>query len=199
MIEPSKADMSTGAEKGSTGMNTDLISIFTENGYTLDTEIIKGKRFYTNEKFLSTFAAHPFKALLDFGFLDKSTQMSQSLMFLHGISAFFIEKLSKNPDIEIVRTTSPLANDEKSVLLQKAPYAIGFEHITESWLECIWGNLTKAFEEDLSGFDGSAAHYLLSKNNQINVAGKVFFHLVENKNSIEYPFRFGIRKRPRQF
>ena len=171
-------------------MNTDIVAIFTQSGYALDTEITKEKRFYENEKLLLEYSSTPFKALLDFGFADKSSQMSQSLIFLHGISAFFIEKLSKNPDIEIVRTASPLADDEKETLLQKAPYAIGSEFITELWLESMWDNLTKAFEEELSQFDGSAAQYLLSRSAHINVAGKVFFHLVENKKSPDYPFAF---------
>ena len=170
-------------------MNADVIVIFTENGFTLDTEITTTKQFYTNEKLLSGFIVDPYKALLDFGFEDRSLHMSQSLMFLHGISAFFIETLSKSPEIEIIRTALPLMSDEKDSLLQRVPFAIGFEHVTSIWLEMIWGKLTQAFEAELSLFDGCAAQYLLARNNHINIAGRVFFHLVESK-SYDYPFAF---------
>ena len=170
-------------------MNTEIIAIFTENGFTLDTEPTKEKQVYTSENLLSDFKSDPDKALLYFGFEDKSTQMSQSLMFIHGISAYFTEKLSKNPDIEITHSAQPLTGDEKDAMLQKSPYAIGAEFITVPWLDMIWGRLTHTFEFELASFDGSAAQYLLTRSSHINVAGRVFFHLVENK-SAEYPFAF---------
>ena len=116
-------------------------------------------------------------------------QMSQSLLFLHTVAAFFIEKLSKNPEIEITRTAEPLTADEAYPLLMKTPYAIGSEFINFTWLAAIWIKLTKTFEAELTGFDGSAAQFLLTHNSHINVAGRVFFHLVENKDE-EYPFAF---------
>jgi len=170
-------------------MNKDIIVIFTPDGFTLDTEVVKDKRFYTNDKLLSAFADDPYKALLYFGFEDKNPQISQSLSYVHSISAYFIEKLSKNPDFEITRCAEPLNSDEKDTLLQKAPYAIGFEFITIPWLEMIWDKLTVILENELTEFDGSAAQYLLAFSSRINVVGRVFFHLVENK-SVDYPFAF---------
>jgi len=170
-------------------MNEDIIIIFSESGFTLDTEVTKGKRFYTNDKLLADFADEPYKALLYFGFEDKPPLISQSLSYIHSISAYFIEKLSTNPDLEITRCARPLVAEEKSALLQKAPYVIGFEFITTSWLEMIWDKLAIAIEIELTKFDGSAAQYLLTWNSRINVAGRVFFHLVENK-STDYPFAF---------
>ena len=170
-------------------MNKDIIAVFTENGFTIDTELTKEKRFYFSEQLLSDFQAMPDKALLSFGFAEKSPQMAQSLLFLHGISAFFAEKLSKSADIEITRSAAPLTADEAYVLLLKTPYAIGTEFISFPWLAGIWLRLTRVFEAELAAFDGSAAAYLLARNSQIHVAGRVFFHLVENKDE-DYPFAF---------
>jgi len=143
-------------------MNEDIIVIFTQNGFMLDKEVTKDKRFYTNDKMLSDFADDPYGALLRFGFEDKPQQISQSLSYMHSISACFIEELSKNPDLEITRNARPLAAEERDVLLQKAPYAIGFEFITATWLEEIWNKLSGAIETELTEFDGSAAQYLLT-------------------------------------
>jgi len=170
-------------------MNTELIAVFSEDGVIIDTEGVVGKHFYTNDSLLADFKEKPYKALLYFGFEDKSQHMSQSLLFLHGIASFFVEKLSKSPDIEIIRSAAPLTEDETGSLLQKIPYAIGAEFIDSQWLSKIWGRLTQAFEAELAAFEGSAAQYLLTHNSHINVAGRVFFHLVENKGE-DYPFAF---------
>jgi len=114
-------------EEGVERMNTDIIAIFTESGFTLDTDVTKDKRFYTNDKLLEDFSKAPYRTLLYFGFEDKPPQISQSLSYVHSISSFFIEKLSKNPDLEITRSAQPLVDEEKDALLQKAPYAVGFE------------------------------------------------------------------------
>ena len=170
-------------------MNEDIIVIFTPSGFTLDTEVARGRRFYASDKLLSDFAGDPYRALLYFGFEDKPPLISQSLSYMHSISAYFIKKLSKNPDLEITRCAEPLNAEEKDALLQKAPYAIGFEFITVSWLEVIWDKLAGTLENELTDFDGSAAQYLLAWNSRINVVGRVFFHLVENK-SADHPFAF---------
>jgi len=170
-------------------VNTDIIAVFTETGFTFDTEISKNKRFYSNDKLMEDFRAEPDKALLYFGFEDKSADMSQSLLFLHTVAAFFIEKVSKNPDIEITRSAAALTTDEAYPLLLKTPYTIGSEFINFTWLAGIWTRLIGTLEAELAGFDGSAAQYLLTHNSHINVAGRVFFHLVENKDD-EHPFAF---------
>ena len=170
-------------------MNTELIAVFTENAVIIDTELTKNKQFYTNDQLLADFKAAPFKTLLYFGFADKSPLMSQSLLFLHRVVLFFVEKLSKSPDIEITRSAPALTDDEADALLQKTPFAIGAEYIDSQWLSIIWGKLTLVLEAELAAFEGSAAQFLLTHNSHINVAGRVFFHLVENK-SYEYPFAF---------
>ena len=170
-------------------MVTDIIAIFTENGFILDSEATKAKQAYENEELLSCYWMDPFGALLNLGFEDRSPLMSQSLTYLHGISAFFIEKLSKSPDIEVAHSAPPLTEDDRADLLQRAPYAIGSEFITPQWLDALWDKLTKAFEADLAESKDSAAQYLLARNSHINVAGRVFFHLVENKSD-DFPFAF---------
>ena len=166
-----------------------LIAVFTESGVILDTEATMDKQVYINDALLADFRAEPDKALLYFGFADKSADMSASLLFLHGLAAFFIEKLSKDPTLEITRSAAPLAPEEVGHIIQKTPFAIGAEFIDAQWLEGMWEKLTRAFEAELEGFDGTAAQYLLVHNSNINVAGRVFFHLVENKSD-ECPFAF---------
>jgi non-specific serine/threonine protein kinase len=172
-----------------TSVNAELVAIFTETGFALDTEATTAKQFYADDRLLSESKADPYKALLYFGFAEKAPAMSQSLLFLHGIASFFVDKLSKNPDIEITRTSAPLTDEESQSLLLKTPYAIGSEFVDAVWLANLWGNLARTFETEIAKFDGTAAQFLLTHSSNINVAGRVFFHLVENKSD-DYPFAF---------
>ena len=170
-------------------MNTELIAVFTESGAVLDTEQTKNKDYYVSDKLMDDYMADPDRALLYFGFEYKKPSMSQSLSFIHGIAAFFVDKLSKDPDLEISRAAAPLTDDEADSLLQKTPYAIGSEFVDLAWLANIWNRLSKAFEKELEAFDGTVSRYLLTHNSHINIAGRVFFHLVENPSD-PYPFAF---------
>ena len=170
-------------------MKQEIIAVFTEQGVLLDTETTNNKQIYINERLVTDFWSAPYKTLLYFGFEDRSSLMSQSLQYLHEIAAFFIEKLSRSSDIEVTSTAPALTSDDVYELLQKTPYAIGSEFIDQPWLLDIWNKLSKAFEEELAVFDGNAAQYLLAHKSSLNVAGRVFFHLVENRSG-ESPFAF---------
>ena len=171
-------------------MNTELVSIFTEDGLILDTDQTDNKRFYDNPKLLADFKLDPYAALLYFGFEEAPPHMSLSLQFLHGIVSLFVQKLSRNPDIEITRTAAPLNAEETESLLLKTPYVIGAEHVDARWLSALWNNLAQALATDLAGFEGSTAQYLLAHNSQLHVAGRVFFHLVERSKDDDFPFAF---------
>jgi len=169
--------------------NSNLIAIFTQSGFLLDTEATNDTCYYANDELLATFKTEAYKALFSFGFENKPKYMSQSLLFLHGIAAFFAEKLSKNPDIEITHSAPALTEDEIDSILQKVPYTTGAEFVDSKWITTLWDKLNHVFKTELSCFDESATQYLLTHNSHINIAGRVFFHLVENKND-EYPFAF---------
>ncbi|MDR1138194.1 MAG: DEAD/DEAH box helicase, partial [Synergistaceae bacterium] len=53
----------------------------------------------------------------------------------------------------------------------------------------VWNNLGAVFDGEIKSYAGSASDYLKSKNSSLNVAGRVFFHLVENKSD-DAPFAF---------
>ena len=170
----------------------ELIVIFSQAGFTLDTQTTIVGQAYANEQLKAGYHENPYKALLYFGFADKSDLMSPSLRYLHLIASNFTEKLAKDPDIEITRSATSLTDEEVPSLLQDAPWALGSEFLNASWLKGIWDKLSKVFTQELSAFEGSVAQFLLTLSSHINVAGRVFFHLVENKSgdSEDYPFAF---------
>ena len=168
--------------------NKDIIVLFNPKGLTLDAQEISGKAYF-NDVLLTDFKTNPYGALFYFGFEDRSPDMSASLSFLHGFCQDFIGAISRDPDIEITKTVKTPDTAVFLDMLRSVPYAVGAEHISAGWFANLWANLSTAFDKALSAWDGTVAAFLTTHNAKLNVAGKVFFHLVENKAQ-DYPFAF---------
>ena len=63
------------------------------------------------------------------------------------------------------------------------------EHVNQTWLRAVWQELLSVFRREIKGYEGTVARYFTDHNAYINVAGRVFFHLVESKEKA-YPFAF---------
>lgn len=74
-------------------------------------------------------------------------------------------------------------------MLRGVPYAVGAEHISGGWLAALWAKLSAVFEREIGLWGDTVASFLNTHNSSLNVVGRVFFHLVENKSE-EYPFAF---------
>lgn len=168
--------------------NKDIIVIFHPKGLTLDTQETSGKAYF-NDALLADFKAEPYKALFYFGFEDKHPDMSVSLSFLHGVCQSFIDNLSHDPDMEITRTVQMPDITVFLDMLRGIPYAVGVEYVSAGWFASLWTELSAIFEKEISTWDGTVAAFLNTHNAKLNVADRVFFHLVENKSD-EYPFAF---------
>ncbi len=175
--------------------NRDIIVIFTPEGLMLDVQETAGKA-YTNDALLADFKAAPHKALFYFGFGERHSDMSQSLSFLHGVCRTFLDALSRDPDVEVTKTAPEPDPGLFAELLRGVPYAVGAEYIDPDWLARLWTELSAVFEREIAAWgsaqslvEGSVASFLNTHNAGLNVAGRVFFHLVENKSD-DYPFAF---------
>ena len=170
-------------------MNQELIVIFTETNFYLDVGMTKNKSLFFDEALIKQFKVDLYKALFYFGFSPKKDEMSTSLLFLHRLSTHFIETLSKDSTIELTRTATPLLKEECLNLLNYKPFTLGSEFVTEEWLENLFEKLVIVFSEEIKNYPHSVEMFLKEQNENINTAGRVFFHLVENKSE-EFPFAF---------
>ncbi|MBN2039323.1 MAG: DEAD/DEAH box helicase [Spirochaetes bacterium] len=129
--------------------------------------------------------------LLFLGFCDKKIPLSPSLDFLRSLCGFFIHKLVHTPDIGILREKIeiPLPDTDKSFLLTNVPYITGSEYINENFIESIWLKLNNKYRNDISQFNGTVDKYIKQYRADIQLPGRVYFHLVESKKE-EYPFAF---------
>ncbi len=137
------------------------------------------------------FEADKYSALFHLGFLKKENWFSPSMEYLHHIGEILIKKLSQQPDIEFNRETAQanLLSDELYQLKEGLPFVIGMEYVDDAWIQRVWEALLAVFRLEIENYDGTVSSYFAGYNSNINVVGRVFFHLVENKQET-YPFAF---------
>jgi len=132
-----------------------------------------------------------YAALFHLGFLNKENWFTPSIEYLHHIAEILIKKLSQQSEIELFRdkVQVELTEDELNQLKDELPFIIGMEYVDDDWLLNLWELLLAVFKTEIKNYDGTVARYFADFNSSINVVGRVFFHLVENKD-VQYPFAF---------
>ncbi len=129
--------------------------------------------------------------LYDLGFKQFTLTLSASLNYFLRFSRCFVRELLKTAELEtlrqdaIIRVPPGLINE----FLSARPMMAGSEYVTADMLEGLWQSLNAAFSHDIKAFNGLVSDYFREKNPDLHPAGRVFFHLVENKTS-DLPFAF---------
>ncbi|OOM69427.1 DEAD/DEAH box helicase [Clostridium sp. BL-8] len=174
----------------------ELIAIFTEAGFKIDYEIAPKKKLSEDniknqEVWYTKFIEDKYKALWNLGFTNEEEWMSETISFLYFIVNKLIKEISRKPDIEITREDTELflEYEEIEAIKNRAPFSIGMEFINDEWISMVWNETADIFRREIAKFKGTVQEYLIERNTNINVAGRVFFHLVENKED-SYPFAF---------
>lgn len=152
---------------------------------------LEKKQIDFQEAFYKRYLKNSSEALLFLGFSHKTIPLSESLYYISLISALFVKKLSKNPDIELLREKTQVDIEEEDILylLSNAPYINGDEYLNKDWILNLWGKMNRGFCKAIKNYKGSVEEFFASYNSNINIAGRIFFHLVESKKE-EYPFAF---------
>ena len=129
--------------------------------------------------------------LLFLGFCDNSVSLSPSLDYWRSFTGLFAKRLSKTPDLEILRhkVKVRIEKDELNRYLERAPLMIGSEYLSAELLEAVWSKSNKSFARTIRSYDGTVADFIRTYSPDVHLVGRVFFHLVENKSD-DYPFAF---------
>ncbi|MDR1638368.1 MAG: DEAD/DEAH box helicase [Clostridiales bacterium] len=169
----------------------ELIAIATPSGIVLDANP-SAKSFYSNDALAESWRKNPFTAFLHFGFEEKDSKMEPSVAFVHSVSRRFAKSLSQDNEIEFTREAKALDDEAAQEIAGEAPFMIGAEYISDTWAKSFWDGLRAAFVADLMQFSGTVKEYLNSRNPKLNVVGRIYFHLVENKRDEtgDFPFAF---------
>jgi non-specific serine/threonine protein kinase len=172
--------------------NYEITAIFTQDDFILDSvPALNGDSFDQTQAraIMDDFAKDKWKSLYDLGFEATNEKFSPTFAYLHYISEQFSYILSRDSDIEITRKAPSLTDDVKADILRAMPYGSGVEFVNRRWIENIWASLSGVANREIDGFTGFVSEYLRGKNAALNVVGRVFFHLVENKKD-DAPFAF---------
>ncbi len=125
------------------------------------------------------------------GFCNKSIPLSLSLAFWRTCAGLFLRRLKLTPDLEQLRENAiiPLDSEDCLQLLESAPPMPGGEYLNAETLSSAWDALGAAFAQKIAAFPGPVADFFRSFSPDIHLAGRIYFHLVENKNH-DAPFAF---------
>lgn len=159
-----------------------LYGYFTETSFYI--EVCQGL-----EDLYESFS-NKYEGLFHLTFKEKD-RLSPAIIFLHDLSSLFLKRLSEQPDLEISRENIevPLDNEDIDLLLKELPLVLGNEHINADWIRLQWQQLNGIFSKLISDTEGTVESYLKGLNDNIHVADRIYFHLVENKGSSR-PFAF---------
>jgi len=167
----------------------ELNAYFLPEGFVIDDVINLSSD--TIKTWKNAFDNDKYAALFHLGFLNKEKWFTPSIEYLHHIAEIIIKKLSQQSEIEFFRdkVQVELTDDELNELKEEIPFAIGMEYVDDDWLLNICESLLAVFKSEIKSYDGAVVRYFTEYNANINVVGRVFFHLVENKDE-QYPFAF---------
>lgn len=176
-----------------TSAPVELTAFYQTHGFQVDLIPVPKKQAADaqHQKWFQQFNSSPWEALFQFGFLPKERWMSPSMAYLHFIADRLIRRLSSQPDIELMREAAeaPLSREDMDQLKEALPFVGGMEYVDDAWITEVWNRLLKEFAQQMKEYDGTAAAFFAERNAGISVAGRVFFHLVEDASS-SYPFAF---------
>ena len=110
-----------------------------------------------------------YRLLYQSAFLKKPKDVDATGQFLLQLASGFVEDLTKEPDIELLREniSLKLTEDRKEKLLSSVPFALGSEYVSSEWLENIYCNLSAVFSEDIEKYDGTVAFYFAEKSQNL--------------------------------
>ncbi len=143
------------------------------------------------EEILNRFVSDTDAGLLFLGFCDKNVPLAPSLDFWRNFAGLFARKLSRTPELEILRHKAhvTIEEDELDQLAISAPLMPGSEYLSAELLKSMWSRLNSAFSQAIQSYKGTVAEFVRTFSPEVHLVGRIFFHLVENKDA-DYPFAF---------
>ncbi|MCD5411506.1 MAG: SNF2-related protein [Thermodesulfovibrionales bacterium] len=156
-----------------------------------DAKADKGRQVLEKEIY-RRFQEDIYSALLFLGLSDREIPLSVSLEFWRNFTGIFAAKLRQVQDIEQIREKIHISLEGKKIkeVLEKAPFMTGAEYLDEALLKFLWSRVETKFRQMIKGYDGTVEGFLKTYSPDVHLIGRVYFHLVENRKTEEYPFAF---------
>jgi non-specific serine/threonine protein kinase len=129
--------------------------------------------------------------LFQLGFTPEEVALPETLHWWRRLATSFVKDLALTPDLEDLRgqISVPAPEDQLRSFLQGAPLSPGFEHLSETRVAEVWDSLNCFWQTSIASHEGRVADFLHARRTDLELAGRVFLHLVENKKG-PHPFAF---------
>jgi non-specific serine/threonine protein kinase len=123
---------------------------------------------------------------------DRALPLSAGLQFLRDFLGAFADWMRHTPEIESLRATLPcqLPAATLAAACAAVPAMEGAEYVGAETLTALWDRLLAAGRAALAAHPGTVAAFLQQLNPELHLAGRVYFHLVENRQGSATPFAF---------
>lgn len=141
----------------------------------------------------SNFLIDRYKTLYNLSFLDESEEFSTCLNYLIKTTRYLVDLIIKNPLIELERDKIfvSLTDDDFFSITYDMPFILNEKYFTFEWFNNLLDNIKNIFCLEIKESELTVKEYINIKNNNLSVASRIYFHLVENnQNSEDYPFAF---------
>ncbi|WP_300668226.1 DEAD/DEAH box helicase [Desulfoluna sp.] len=137
------------------------------------------------------FQQEPESWLFSLGCSTLPQGLDPSLAWLARVATAYVNGLVRLSDLEALRETARAPQDDEVMaeFLTGVPLMVGGDRVDAAMLASVWESLGEGFSVRLASHDGSVASFFEGLNPEIHLAGRVFFHLVENKHAA-MPFAF---------
>ena len=157
------------------------ITYLTEDSFIVETETNNTNKFIDDK----------YQALYDHAFIIEKNEYDTTLNYLINASKYLISLISNHSLIELNRDNIiiELNDDDYFNLTNDMPFIVNEKFLTMNYFEILLEELLKIFKKEITKVDTSVLDYFKSKDANLNVASRIYFHLVEN-DDIEYPFAF---------
>ncbi|MBI9085745.1 MAG: DEAD/DEAH box helicase [Desulfobacterales bacterium] len=154
-------------------------------------ETIGKSRISLQQEIHRRFVSNTEPWLLFLGFSNAGVPLSDSLDFWRGFALDFTGRIVKHPDLEALReqVDIPLDPGDIARYLDQAPLMTGSDYLGPVFLSGIWASMLADFKARIAAHQGTVAEWIRAYSPNLHLVGRIFFHLVENKNS-DAPFAF---------
>ena len=134
-----------------------------------------------------------FNTLYELSFKDNLKEYDTTLKFLIKTTSYLINLISTNSTIELSRDSILIELTDNDIynITNDMPFMVNEKYLTSSYFNNMLNQIIKVFSKQIKSYKGSVLEYFKSKDANINVASRIYFHLVENpKNNTDKAFCF---------
>src|SRR5438093_1598676 len=130
--------------------------------------------------------------MLDLGATEFDAALAPPLVSLRDLGRAFVTRLCAVPDLEERRERVDVdcPPHERARLAGAVPPMDGGEYVDADWVAARWGDLHRAFADEIRAHRGPVAEWLRARHISWHAVGKVCLHLAENPGDEEHPFAF---------